>query len=44
MMRDCDRSASLFTPDGALRMPDVPVELWPSPLAAADGHAYTTSP
>jgi ketosteroid isomerase-like protein len=27
MMRDYDRLASLFTPDGALRMPDVPVEL-----------------
>jgi len=27
MMRDYDRVASLFTPDGALRMPDVPVEL-----------------
>jgi ketosteroid isomerase-like protein len=27
MMRDYDRLASLFTPDGALRMPNVPVEL-----------------
>jgi ketosteroid isomerase-like protein len=27
MMRDYDRAASLFTPDGALRMPNVPVEL-----------------
>ncbi len=27
MMRDYDRMASLFTPDGALRMPNVPVEL-----------------
>jgi ketosteroid isomerase-like protein len=27
MMRDSDRAASLFTPDGALRMPNVPVEL-----------------
>lgn len=27
MMRDYDRLASLFTPDGALRMPDVPVDL-----------------
>jgi ketosteroid isomerase-like protein len=27
MMRDYDRVASLFTPDGALRMPEVPVEL-----------------
>jgi ketosteroid isomerase-like protein len=27
MMRDYARIASLFTPDGALRMPDVPVEL-----------------
>jgi ketosteroid isomerase-like protein len=27
MMRDYDRLASLFTPDGVLRMPDVPVEL-----------------
>jgi ketosteroid isomerase-like protein len=27
MMRDYDRAASLFTPDGVLRMPDVPVEL-----------------
>lgn len=27
MMRDYDRMASLFTPDGALRMPHVPVDL-----------------
>ena len=27
MMRDYDRVALLFTPDGALRMPNVPVEL-----------------
>ncbi len=27
MMRDYDRAASLFTPGGALRMPNVPVEL-----------------
>ena len=27
MVRDWDRLASLFTPDGALRMPNVPVEL-----------------
>jgi ketosteroid isomerase-like protein len=27
MMRDYDRVASLFTPEGALRMPNVPVEL-----------------
>jgi hypothetical protein len=27
MMRDDDRLASLFTPDGALRMPNIPVEL-----------------
>lgn len=27
MMRDYDRLASLFTPDGVLRMPNVPVEL-----------------
>jgi ketosteroid isomerase-like protein len=27
MMRDYDRMASLFTPDGALRMPNVPAEL-----------------
>jgi len=27
MMRDYDRVASLFTPDGALRMPDVPADL-----------------
>jgi hypothetical protein len=27
MMRDRPRLASLFTPDGALRMPNVPVEL-----------------
>jgi ketosteroid isomerase-like protein len=27
MMRDYDRVASLFTPDGVLRMPNVPVEL-----------------
>ncbi|TNC24635.1 nuclear transport factor 2 family protein [Amycolatopsis alkalitolerans] len=26
MMRDRDRLASLFTPDGALRMPDIPAE------------------
>jgi ketosteroid isomerase-like protein len=27
MMRDYDRAASLFTPDGALRMPNVPADL-----------------
>ena len=27
MMRDYDRMATLFTPDGALRMPNVPVDL-----------------
>jgi hypothetical protein len=27
MMRDYDRLASLFTPDGVLRMPNIPVEL-----------------
>ena len=27
MMRDYDRGASLFTQDGALRMPNIPVEL-----------------
>jgi ketosteroid isomerase-like protein len=27
MMRDYNRAAALFTPDGALRMPNVPVEL-----------------
>jgi ketosteroid isomerase-like protein len=27
MMRDYDRVATLFTPDGALRMPNIPVEL-----------------
>jgi len=27
MMRDYERVASLFTPDGALRMPNVPVDL-----------------
>jgi len=27
MMRDLDRLVSLFTPDGALRMPNVPAEL-----------------
>ena len=27
MMRDYDRLASLFTPDGALRMPNIPAEL-----------------
>ena len=27
MLRDYDRAASLFTPDGELRMPNVPVEL-----------------
>jgi ketosteroid isomerase-like protein len=27
MMRDYQRVASLFTPDGALRMPNIPVEL-----------------
>ena len=27
MMRDRARLASLFTPDGALRMPNIPVEL-----------------
>jgi ketosteroid isomerase-like protein len=27
MMRDYDRLASLFTPDGVMRMPNIPVEL-----------------
>ena len=27
MMRDYDRGAALFTPDGALRMPNIPAEL-----------------
>jgi hypothetical protein len=27
MMRDYDRLASLFTPDSARRMPDIPAEL-----------------
>ncbi|HTW03500.1 MAG TPA: nuclear transport factor 2 family protein [Streptosporangiaceae bacterium] len=27
MMRDYDRAASLFAPDGALRMPNIPAEL-----------------
>src|SRR6185503_16002737 len=27
MMRDYDRLASLFTPDGALRMPNIPADL-----------------
>ena len=27
MMRDYDRVAALFTPDGALRMPNIPAEL-----------------
>lgn len=27
MMRDYDRMAALFTPDGALRMPNIPAEL-----------------
>jgi ketosteroid isomerase-like protein len=27
MMRDYDRAASLFTPDGTLRMPNIPAEL-----------------
>jgi ketosteroid isomerase-like protein len=27
MMRDYDRVTSLFTPDGALRIPDIPVDL-----------------
>ena len=27
MMRDYNRAASLFTPDGALRMPNIPAEL-----------------
>ena len=27
MMRDYDRLAALFTPDGALRMPNIPAEL-----------------
>ncbi|MFJ8649480.1 hypothetical protein ACIRNI_25600 [Streptomyces sp. NPDC093546] len=26
MMRDCARLAALFTPDGALHMPNIPVE------------------
>ena len=28
MMRDYDRVAALFTPDGALRMPNIPAELF----------------
>jgi hypothetical protein len=32
VMRDYDRVASLFTPDGVLRVPNVPVEL------AGQGH------
>jgi ketosteroid isomerase-like protein len=37
MMRDYDRLASLFTPDGALRMPNVPVELIGRPEIRAWG-------
>ena len=36
MMRDYDRVASLFTPDGALRMPNVPVDL----VAVSDGSKF----
>jgi hypothetical protein len=28
MMRDYDRGASLFTPDGVVRMPNVPSSSW----------------
>jgi ketosteroid isomerase-like protein len=38
MMRDYDRVASLFTPDGALRMPNVPVELAGRDEIRAWGH------
>jgi hypothetical protein len=39
MMRDYDRVALLFTPDGALRMPNVPVELigWSRPAPGGSG-------
>jgi hypothetical protein len=36
MMRDYDRVASLFTPDGALRMPNVP-SIWPAGRRSAPG-------
>ena len=40
MMRDYDRVASLSTPDGALRMPNVPVELTgPEEIRAWGGRA-----
>ena len=38
MMRDYDRVASLFTPGGALRMPNVPVELAGREEIRAWGH------
>ena len=53
MTRDYDRVASLFTPDGALRMPNVPVDLagrgeiraWGGPaLAMWDYFVQTTHP
>ena len=43
MMRDYDRVASLFTPDGALRMPDVPVELAGRVAAGLAGPSFRCS-
>lgn len=42
MMRDYDRLASLFTPDGALRMPAVPAELIGREQIRAWGHRAPT--
>jgi ketosteroid isomerase-like protein len=44
MMRDYDRVASLFTPDGALRMPNVPAELEGREAIRAWGEYHDTTP
>jgi hypothetical protein len=43
MVRDYDRLASLFTPDGALRMPNIPIELVGQEETRARGRAATRS-
>ena len=40
MMRDYDRVASLFTPDGALRMPNIPAELAGRRRSAPGANGY----
>ena len=43
MMRDYDRLASLFTPDGALRIPDASVELAGRERSAPGASGYRLS-